>query len=193
MKDPKKRIFTVPNVLSLFRIVIGLLIFNTIESWNDILLWGALAAIFDFFDGGYARKYKVVTYLGEILDPAGDKLLVVAVLWRINHELALVVGFLEIAATVFAYLFRYGNKDSHIVASGSKPITALQMLCLLAFALNKLGVISFSDPRIYQLYGLMMGLSVSRACMYASCFWGKLKQKKKKERSELETKSNIAA
>jgi hypothetical protein len=106
-----------------------------------------------------------------------------------------VVGVLETIRTVFAYLFRYGNKDSHIVASGSKPITAFQMLGLLVFALSNLKIVTYFDPYTTHLFGIMIGFSISRVAIYSSCYWGKIKRKRKlkKERSELESETNIAA
>ncbi len=41
-------------------------------------LFFGLAAITDLLDGFYARRYKVVTPLGKLLDPLADKLLVSA-------------------------------------------------------------------------------------------------------------------
>ncbi len=40
----------------------------------------ALAAITDFFDGFFARKWQVTSRLGQMLDPIADKLLVAAAL-----------------------------------------------------------------------------------------------------------------
>ena len=70
-----------PNVLTLFRIaVIPLIIIlmffpNRCCSFMAALLFSA-AAITDYFDGFYARKFGMESNLGKIMDPVADKLLI---------------------------------------------------------------------------------------------------------------------
>ncbi len=181
MSDPKKIYLTVPNFLSLFRIAVGVFIIcGIIESWTNILFWGSVACVFDFFDGGYARKYKVISYLGEVLDPTGDKILVVAVLLRVNVKLGILVAILEAVASIFAYLYRFSDKENHFIANGSKAITATQMIILLIFALSKLDIYTGLDSLSAETYGFMAGLSSARLFMYTSVFWEYLKEKRKR-------------
>jgi len=67
------------NFLSIFRIVAAFAIIPTIMFqmyWLTFILY-VLAAVSDFFDGWLARKYKVTSKIGGVLDHIGDKLLVV--------------------------------------------------------------------------------------------------------------------
>lgn len=67
------------NFLSIFRIVAAFAIIPTIMFqmyWLTFVLY-FLAAASDFFDGWLARKYKVTSKIGGVLDHIGDKLLVV--------------------------------------------------------------------------------------------------------------------
>ena len=78
-----------PNILTYVRILIVPLIsffiykeFKTADSsWG---LYSAvifiLAAITDFFDGYFARKMKMKSSVGKILDPLADKLMVISIL-----------------------------------------------------------------------------------------------------------------
>ncbi len=77
--------WTLPNLLSLFRIaIIPVLVY--LLTFTDPL-YSALAAMLflvasvtDYFDGYLARRTQAVSDLGKILDPLADKLIIVAVL-----------------------------------------------------------------------------------------------------------------
>jgi CDP-diacylglycerol--glycerol-3-phosphate 3-phosphatidyltransferase len=66
--------------LTLFRIavipiiVILMLYPNRISTWIAALLFSA-AAITDYFDGYFARRFGLVSNLGKVMDPVADKLL----------------------------------------------------------------------------------------------------------------------
>lgn len=78
-KDVKKEIFTVPNILSLFRIILipvyVYIYLNAKETKDYILAAGILAvsALTDMFDGMIARHCHMISRLGKILDPFADK------------------------------------------------------------------------------------------------------------------------
>ncbi len=75
-----KAILRHPNTLTLFRIavipiiVILMLYPNRISTWIAALLFSA-AAITDYFDGYFARRFGLVSNLGKVMDPVADKLL----------------------------------------------------------------------------------------------------------------------
>ena len=78
-------VWTLPNLLSLFRIcIIPVLVY--LLTFNDRLsaAWAAalflIASITDYFDGYFARRNRSVSDLGKILDPLADKLMIIAVL-----------------------------------------------------------------------------------------------------------------
>jgi CDP-diacylglycerol--glycerol-3-phosphate 3-phosphatidyltransferase len=71
-----------PNKLTVGRIAaIPVIMVIYPLDWQPTRILAALvflaAAITDFFDGYYARKYKTVSRLGALLDPVADKMLMV--------------------------------------------------------------------------------------------------------------------
>jgi len=88
------RVFTIPNVLSMARLV-GVPLFLWLVLWpvfggpnNDgwALLVLALSGVSDYLDGKLARRWNQVSNLGRILDPAADRLYILSTLvgltWR---------------------------------------------------------------------------------------------------------------
>ncbi len=83
MKKPE--ILSIPNLLSLVRIavipVILYLVFSpTREHRLLALLVFVLAAVTDFLDGYFARRFKQESETGKFLDPLADKFLVISAL-----------------------------------------------------------------------------------------------------------------
>jgi cardiolipin synthase (CMP-forming) len=83
-----ERVLTVPNVLSALRLV-GVPVFLwAIVTEQDALALVLLAAsgITDWLDGAIARRYGLVSRLGQLLDPVADRLYIASTLlglaWR---------------------------------------------------------------------------------------------------------------
>ena len=81
----------IPNVLTLFRSLAAIVLPIIIIYGGEIGALMAtpiliLAGISDYFDGFYARKYKVTSNFGKILDPVADKLLVIGVNFSLASE-----------------------------------------------------------------------------------------------------------
>lgn len=79
-----RKIFTVPNLLSLFRlllipVIVWLCRDQGAYGWTLAVL--ILSGITDVADGFIARKWNLVSDLGKVLDPVADKLTQIATLW----------------------------------------------------------------------------------------------------------------
>lgn len=78
--EVSNRIFTVPNLISFIRLclvpVFLVLLFNGYDLMATFLF--ALAAGTDWVDGQIARRTNTVSKLGQLLDPAVDRILMIA-------------------------------------------------------------------------------------------------------------------
>ena len=81
MKDliKQEKIFTIPNILSVFRIILAPVFayfyFCDMQNhyvWATVIL--LVSGATDILDGVIARKFNLITTLGKILDPIADKL-----------------------------------------------------------------------------------------------------------------------
>lgn len=88
---------TVPNLLSLLRLalvpVFLVLILNGRNLEAIIVL--AVASVTDYLDGYFARKLKQETRLGQLLDPAADRLYIFATLIGLA-----IVGYIPLWLTI---------------------------------------------------------------------------------------------
>ena len=79
MKNWKKELLTIPNLLSLFRfllIPVYVTIYLNATTQNDYFLAAAILAVScltDLVDGKIARHFNMISTVGKILDPLADK------------------------------------------------------------------------------------------------------------------------
>lgn len=76
----KKEIFTIPNLLSLFRLLlipVYMTIYLNADKPTDYYLAAGILAIScltDLVDGFIARRFNMISNIGKLLDPIADKL-----------------------------------------------------------------------------------------------------------------------
>ncbi|MBN1385708.1 CDP-alcohol phosphatidyltransferase family protein [Candidatus Woesearchaeota archaeon] len=130
-----KNIFTLPNMLSLSRIPFAILIILQSDSLMRYV-WLGLAALSDFFDGLVARKMKLVTKTGAMIDGFADKVFVIAIFGYFFVELNLplyfiILFFLRDIVTSIAAVFLLTKKVVIPARMLGKITTILQFLVLL--------------------------------------------------------------
>lgn len=115
----KNDLLTVPNVLSVMRII---LIWPFVVSVlkNDYISAGiilVISGISDLFDGIAARKFNQVTRLGKMLDPTADKLTLMAVMICVGIKFPKIYPFMILLISkevlmLIAAVFLLGRKQT---------------------------------------------------------------------------------
>ena len=135
--------------LTYFRILISPIIFLLItlyDSYGWALFLFFLASISDYWDGFLARKYKLESIIGAVLDPIADKILVTFLILSLSLELSSIfigmVGGLMLVrefwvAALRDFNGRKGTSDATTVTFLAKFKTSIQFL---TFSLYLLGL-----------------------------------------------------
>ena len=153
------------NLITVSRMVFGAIVFilltRTDLYWYAFILF-FIASITDYFDGYLARKYNLVSQLGEILDPIADKILIVFLLFAIAVNLtSYYIGFLSaviITREIWVGALRDFNarqkkSDATKVTFLAKIKTTIQLFTistyLLGLAMNNMFVVLIADLLLF--------------------------------------------
>ncbi len=128
------RVVTVPNVISLARLllvpVFAWLVASGYDAWALVVL--AVSGASDWLDGVVARRLGQVTRLGQMLDPAADRLFIlvtlVALAWRDVLPVWLVVVLLArdvVLAGMLVVLARAGFPPLRVHLAGKAGTFAI--------------------------------------------------------------------
>ncbi|KAI5276636.1 hypothetical protein E4T47_00547 [Aureobasidium subglaciale] len=114
---PREQIYNIPNILTATRLVaapfVGYLVLHEQHKWALALF--AYAGITDLVDGWIARKYKLQTVVGSVIDPMADKFLmtVLTVTLSMNGLLPVSLATLilgrDVSLAVAALYWRYAS------------------------------------------------------------------------------------
>ncbi|MFM6955227.1 MAG: CDP-diacylglycerol--glycerol-3-phosphate 3-phosphatidyltransferase [Ignavibacteria bacterium] len=148
--------YSLPNILSLLRVLIAPIIYQMIVSHNQTMIFYALiifslGAITDYLDGFFARKWGDTSSFGSFLDPIADKILTNAALLALMSISILDAWMIVIiiARDILMTLLRvYADRvDKPINTSfTAKFKTAIQLI----FTIGVLLLLSF-DPKLEYL------------------------------------------
>jgi cardiolipin synthase len=159
------RVLTSPNVLSMLRLVCVpvflWLILTYQDNWALVVLM--LSGVSDYLDGKIARRYNLVTRVGQLLDPLADRLYILSTLlglaWReiIPWWLVVILVSREVFGTALVMIVRhYGYRALPVHFIGKAATFNL----LFAFPLILLG------------QGDSMLAAFALPCGWAFAWWG---------------------
>ncbi|WP_418277976.1 CDP-alcohol phosphatidyltransferase family protein [Isoptericola jiangsuensis] len=159
-------VWTVPNVVSMVRLalvpVFGVLIFSGQDVWALVVL--AVSGASDWLDGYLARRLDQVTRLGQMLDPAADRLFILVTLigltWRDVVPLWVVVAVVArdvMLACLMPTLARlgYGTLEvSFVGKAGTFALLYAFPLLLLAERSGTLGDVALVTGWAFTWWGI---------------------------------------
>lgn len=143
----KRDIWTIPNLLSLFRLIlipVYIYIYLTARDQSQYILAGCILAVScltDMIDGKIARRFNMITTLGKMLDPLADKLTQLALTLCLSMKYPVlypVLGLLvvkELLQLVFGIIFLRKGKMLPGALMAGKVCTTVLFVSLIALVL----------------------------------------------------------
>ena len=186
-KRKANRIFTIPNLLSIFRLLLipvyAVLYVNAKSpkeySASGVIL--AVSCVTDLFDGLIARKFDQISNLGKVLDPIADKatqgvmLICMAkhrpVLWWLLGLFAVKEGFQLIMG---CWYLRKGQMLPGALMSG-KICTTVLFFCMILLVIFQ----NMPTYLVFVLIGLCAFFMAVSFLSYIKAYFGKNKKVEK--------------
>lgn len=187
-----KKIFTAPNILSLFRIVLIVpsVYYILMENYILAMILLIISGITDMFDGIVARQLNQITKLGQVLDPVADKLTLVAVVISSSikfHEIipiAVILVFKEFMMLTFGIILIHRD----ITSLSARWYGKLATVLFYVSAVMIVGLEAFYGYSNYILNCMLMGVTavvmVFAMFKYYFLYWSLLKSKCNTERRD---------
>ena len=189
----KKDLFTIPNIMSYFRILlvpVFVVIYLKALRENSVsgCIWAlaivALSGLTDVFDGRVARKLNQVTDLGKILDPIADKamqfamMFCVVVKYKYVYILIIIFGAKEIISLCFSSFLLAHNKNIGGAMWCGKICTVILYSVMLIFILP----LDIKAPVPNILIGISAAFMLLAFIVYMSAYIKLLIQLRREQR-----------
>lgn len=162
----------IPNLLTTIRLLIIPFIplnYILLDSPKMTVYLVLIAAVSDFLDGFIARKFNVITKVGQFLDPLADKLLLISILTTLYYTKQVPLSYLllfivlEIGIIIAGTLVYIHKKHVQLQSNWiGKIATFLFFLCALYIILKGL------DPVIRYLLIVIFFLKLAALGTYIS-------------------------
>lgn len=180
----QKKILTIPNIMSLFRmalipIIVYLYVVKDNYLWTVILL--VVSGATDIIDGFIARKFNMISDFGKTIDPIADKLtqlaLLCCLLFRFNYMIFPIVLMVikEVASGITCLVSIKKTKQvSSSVWHGKLTTVALYSMIVIH-------LIWYSIPTSYSLVlvGFCVGVMLMSFIMYINAHLKQIKNSNK--------------
>jgi cardiolipin synthase len=163
----------IPNLLSIIRIGLVYPILNNIylSNFELSIIFFIIAAITDALDGFLARKMNWQTYLGTLLDPIADKLLLsgtIFILW-LNQLIPFYIFVIFISRDIAILLgaaiqMTLNESDTPLPNLLGKLTTSLQVIYIATIFLKEIFNIKFS---LYVLDIFIIFITLLSLVVYA--------------------------
>ncbi len=163
----------IPNLLSIIRIGLVYPILNNIylSNFELSIIFFIIAAITDALDGFLARKMNWQTYLGTLLDPVADKLLLsgtIFILW-LNQLIPFYIFVIFISRDIAILLgaaiqMTLNESDTPLPNLLGKLTTSLQVIYIATIFLKEIFDIKFS---LYVLDIFIIFITLLSLVVYA--------------------------
>lgn len=181
IKDWKKEIFTIPNLLSLFRLLlipVYVGVYLQASQPRDYQIAGLILAascITDMIDGKIARHFNMITTVGKVLDPLADKLtqLTITICLSLRYPVLRPVLVLFLVKEIFQLVAAVMNLRKGKMLDGALMVGKV---CTTVLFVSLIILVLFPniDPRAVTAIALTDGflLAVTFA-EYIRAFFGK--------------------
>lgn len=181
IRNWKKEIFSIPNLLSLFRLVlipVYIYIYLNATEAEDYYIAGGILAVScltDLVDGKIARHFNMITNVGKLLDPLADKMTQLALTICLSMRypvlqpvlvLFLIKEFFQLFAVIINY--QKGKALDGALMAGK--------LCTTVLFLSLIALVLFPDlsPAIVNAIAVLDALFLTFAFIsYNLAFFGK--------------------
>ena len=167
----KRKIITIPNILSLFRlclipVIMWLYIVKNDYFWTLLIL--ILSGVTDIVDGIIARKFNMISDFGKVFDPIADKLTQMAMLFclvsRFNHMIyPLVILIFKEVCTGITSLISIRRTSTVKGDAWHGKLTTVSLYVMMAIHL-----VWFNIPQTVSLImvGVCIGIMLMSFIMY---------------------------
>lgn len=138
-----KDIFLIPNLITLSRLVIVIVIFFQSTPFDfeviNLIIFIAIVGLSDSLDGTVARRFNLVSKLGTILDPFTDRLVFILLLIWIRDFIPtyFLIGiiFREILILFGSLIVLFTKREIKVSKKG-KVSTVLMFVIICLYVLN---------------------------------------------------------